>query len=295
MKNFRFTIFLLAIVLTVAGASFGQTKKRTTTKKTTKTTVKTSVAPIKPATPVEEQPAKIEVKKNERPVDASEPLKANSKTNSRQTPAVVENPVYFYEFAQPNFYVTKIFIEHDETGKGKITFMKKDYEESVTDPVQLSPGTLEKIKAAFETLKFLDSKEEYQDLERNYSHLGEIKLKIKKDGRERAAGFNWTKNESAKLLMDEYRRVANQYVWIFDINLARQNQPLESPGLLDTLDGYIRRNEISDPPQMIPFLQKLTNDERIPLIARNHATRLIKEIEKKAEKEKAEKEKENRK
>jgi uncharacterized protein (UPF0147 family) len=35
---------------------------------------------------------------------------------------------------------------------------------------------------------------------------------------------------------------------------------------------------------MILILKELSNDERIPLIARNHATRIIKEIEKKAEK-----------
>ena len=85
--------------------------------------------------------------------------------------------------------------------------------------------------------------------------------------------------------MDEYRRIAQQFVWIFDINVARQNQPLNAPSLIDTLDGYLKRNEISDPPQMIPFLTELSNDERIPLIARNHAAKLIKQIEKDSKKE----------
>jgi hypothetical protein len=289
MRNFRFTILFLAAILTITGLSFGQTKKRGTTKKTTKPVVKTTPTPTK-TTPAEETTnVKVETKKNERPT-TNEPQKANqnSKTNSSETAI---NPVYFYEFAQPNFFVTKIFIEHDEAGKGKITFMKKDYDEAVSDPIELSPATLEKIKAAFQDLKFLDSTENYQDPDRNYSHLGEIKLKMKKGGRERTAGFNWTQNETAKFLMNEYRKIANQFVWIFDINLSRQNQPLESPQLLDILDGYLRRNEISDPPQMIPFLQKLSNDERIPLIARNHATKLVKEIEKKAEKEKEKSEK----
>lgn len=286
MRNFRFTILFLMVMLTVAGLSFGQAKKRqTTTKKPTKQAVKPTPTPIQTTQPAEQENVKTQTKKNERP-GTNEPQKANQ--NTTKNSINVENPVYFYEFAQPNFLVTKIFIEHDEAGKGKITFMKRDFEEAVSDPFQLSPAALEKIKTAFEALKFLDSTENYQDAERNYSHLGDVKLKIKKDGRERTAAFNWTQNENAKLLMDEYRRIANQFVWIFDINLARANQPLEAPGLMDALDGYIRRNEISDPPQMIPFLTKLSNDERIPLIARNHATRLIKEIEKKAEKEKEE-------
>ena len=287
MRNFRFTILFLIAAIAVSSA-FAQAKKRkTTTKKTTKQTVKTTGTPTQTPPVVEDSPAKTETKKNERPT--GELQKQNTKTNSPASAQTTENPVYFYEFAQPKFYVTKVFIEHDETGKGKITFMKSDYEEPVSDPIQLSPATLEKIKTAFLALNFLDSAENYQDEKRNYSHLGEIKLKMKKGGRERIAGFNWTENEDAKFLMNEYRRIANQYVWIFDINLARQNQPLNAPGLLDTLDGYLRRNEISDPPQMIPFLQKLTNDERIPLIARNHATRLISEIEMKEGKEESKK------
>ena len=274
------------VILTVAGLSFGQAKKRqTTNKKNVKQAVKPTPTPVQPTPPVAQENVKIETKKNERP-GTNEPQKVNQ--NAAKSAINVENPVYFYEFAQPNFLVTKIFIEHDEAGKGKITFMKKDFEEAVSDPVQLSPAALEKIKTAFEALDFLNSTENYQDAKRNYSHLGELKFKMKKNGRERAAAFNWTENENAKLLMDEYRRIANQFVWIFDINLARTNQPLEAPGLMDALDGYLRRNEISDPPQMIPFLAKLSSDERIPLIARNHATRLIKEIEKKAEKLKSE-------
>jgi hypothetical protein len=35
---------------------------------------------------------------------------------------------------------------------------------------------------------------------------------------------------------------------------------------------------------MIPFLKELSDDERIPLISRNHAAKLIKQIEKTVEK-----------
>jgi uncharacterized protein (UPF0147 family) len=53
---------------------------------------------------------------------------------------------------------------------------------------------------------------------------------------------------------------------------------------MDRLDSLLKRDEISDPSQMLPLLKELSNDERIPLIARNKAARIIKEIEKKAEK-----------
>ena len=34
-----------------------------------------------------------------------------------------EPPVYFYEFSRPGFVYPRILIEHDEAGKGKISFM----------------------------------------------------------------------------------------------------------------------------------------------------------------------------
>jgi uncharacterized protein (UPF0147 family) len=49
---------------------------------------------------------------------------------------------------------------------------------------------------------------------------------------------------------------------------------------MDALDSLIKRNEISDASQMLPFLKELSSDERLPLIARNHAARIIKTMEK---------------
>ncbi len=49
---------------------------------------------------------------------------------------------------------------------------------------------------------------------------------------------------------------------------------------MDGMDSLIRQNEISDPPHLIPFLTELSNDERLPLMARNHAAKLVKQIEK---------------
>ena len=80
--------------------------------------------------------------------------------------------------------------------------------------------------------------------------------------------------------MDEYRRIANEYTWKFEIDVVRQNQPLQAPGLMTTLDNYLKQNEISDPPHIVPLLTELATDERLPLIARSHAERLVKQIEK---------------
>ncbi len=158
--------------------------------------------------------------------------------------------------------------------------MKKYYDEEVSDPIILSESHIKRIKMLWNNLNFLDSTENYQ-YEKDYSHLGNLKFTMKKDGRERTSEFNWTTNPDAKALADEYRKISNQYIWIFDINVSRENQPLESAKIMNTLDMQIERNEIADPEQMIPFLKELADDERIPLISRNHATRIVKNIEKK--------------
>jgi hypothetical protein len=186
---------------------------------------------------------------------------------------------YFYEFSQPDFVVKKITIEHDENGQGKIYFLKKDWDAPDSDPIQISDTALERIKAAFQALNFLDSTENYQ-YEKDYSHLGNIVIRLRKNGREREVRFNWTENPYARALATEYRRLSNQSLWIFDVNVARINQPLDTPKLMDLLDNYLSRNELSDPRQLLSFLQELANDERIPLIARNKAGKIIAKIEK---------------
>jgi hypothetical protein len=269
MKKFLFPILIFLTISALAISFAAQTKKPS------KQNIRPTPTPTPEVAPTTEKPetapvSKTPTKKNERPTSE------NSSNNSSQTK---DAPNYFYEFSQPAFVVSKILIEHDENGKGKISFIKSISDEVITDPIQLSPVTLEKIQNALAALDFMNSTEDYQ-YEKDYSHLGNITIKIKKDGKEREAKFNWSTNLNARALADEYRRISNQYIWMFDMNVSRVNQPLESPKLMDVIDSYIRRNEISDAAQLIPFLKELGNDERLPLIARNHATRLIKQIEK---------------
>jgi hypothetical protein len=268
MKRFIFTVLILITIAGLAMSFFGQTKKPV--KKNVKPTAATPTPQITPPT-IEVEIVKTPPKKNERPTSGN-----STNNNPVQTK---DAPNYFYEFSQPAFTISKILIEHDENGKGKISFVESISGEMITDPIDVSPAAIERINAALIALNFVDSTEDYQ-YEKDYSHLGNITIKVKKGEKERETKFNWTTNKEAKALSDEYRKISNQYIWMFDINLSRTNQPLESPKLMDVLEGYMRRNEISDAAQLIPFLKELGNDERIPLIARNHATRLISQIEK---------------
>ncbi len=268
-------LLLLTLLCVFSITIFAQTKPRKPKPKPTPKIVATAV--------------KTPPKKNERPAEAvvsdesmpsGEPQKANQTGKSNLRPAAKKPdfvPNYFYEFTQPTFTISQINIAHDENGKGEISFMKQGYDEAVNDPVQVSPAAMERINNALTALNFLDSTESYQ-YEKDYSHLGNIKFKVTKDERTRETKFNWTQNENAKIIADEYRKIGQQYIWMFDITLARENQPLEAPKLLDSLDSLIRRSEVSDAEQMISFLKELSNDERIPLIARNHAMRLVEKI-----------------
>ena len=261
-------ITLAIIILSIVVGADAQTKRRT------RPEPKPAAATPSP-TPVPDAPepvvSKPQPKKNERPSNG------NSTSPAKTQPAT--DPTYFYEFTQPDFDISKIVIEHDEAGKGTITFTKKMFGDAVTDPLEVSPTALERINAAYASLNFLDSNESYQ-YERDYSHLGVMTFRLKRDAKQRSTTFNYTTHKDAKLLADEYRKLANQFVWIFDITVARENQALDAPRQLDSLDSLIRRKEISDPEQLLPLLKDLKNDERIPLIARNHADRLTKQIEK---------------
>ena len=261
-------VLIAAVFLTSAAVA----QKKRANKPVTKKPLVTSVAPI--PTPSPEEPAadvRPETKKNERPVRTAGVVQAVAPNASE--------PTYFYEFAQPDFVISNIVIEHDDAGRGTITFTKKLFGDKVTDPLQVSAAALERINNAFAALNFIDSTESYQ-YEKDYSHLGVSTFKLKKGGKQRTAVFNYTVNKDAKSLSDEYRKLGNQFIWMFDITVARENQPLEAPRLLDALEGYLKRNEISDPKQMLPLLRSMKDDERVPLIARNHATKLAERIEK---------------
>ncbi len=186
---------------------------------------------------------------------------------------------YTYEFAQPDFYISHIVIAHDATGKGTMSFKRRNEAESFTEPLQLSSAALSRVSANWAALDFLNSQESYQ-APKQFPHLGTMHLSMKRGASERTAEFNWTENKQISALVGEYRRIGDQAIFIFDITVARENQPLEAPKIIDRLDIMLARNGISDAQQLVPLLQDLTNDERIPLMARNHVDRLLKKINK---------------
>jgi hypothetical protein len=198
---------------------------------------------------------------------------------SNDTSKNANEPRYAYEFTQPDFDVRRVKIEHDATGRGTLTFERKNEERPLTEPLEISPSAFARIVSAWEALKFLDSQESYQS-DKHFANLGVIRLSMREGGRERTAQFDWTNNEQAAALRREYQRLTDQQLFVFDIEIARQYQPSETVGILKRLEILLDRDDLSDRSRIAPLLSDLSTDERLPLIARNHAARLLKRIEK---------------
>lgn len=220
----------------------------------------------------QEQSAQPQTKHNPRPTEATSAAPPVSHNNP--------DPVkYSYEFTQPKFYVKHIVIEHDANGHGSVTFERLNEDASVSEPLQLSAAALGRITSAWQALQFLDSTTNYQ-ADKQFPHLGTMRIGMERGDRKRVAEFNWTNNDNAATLVSEYRKAADQTILVFDISIARQNQPLNAPKLMEAMESLLTRNALSDPQQLLPLLKELSTDERVPLIARNHALRLIKKIQK---------------
>ena len=220
-----------------------------------------------------------QTKHNQRPNQDQRPNQATSSATPVSHSNSTDPVKYTYEFTQPKFYVKHIMLEHDANGRGTVTFERLNEDTPVTEPIALSASALERITASWQALQFLDSQTDYQS-SKQFPHLGTMRIGMERGDRKRVAEFNWTNNSDAETLVNEYRKAADQAIWIFDIAIARQNQPLNAPKLMEALESLINRNGISDPQQLLPLLKDLSTDEHVPLIARNHALRLIKKIQK---------------
>jgi len=248
-QSFKYLQFLFAGLIVFGAVFFVAAPRLSAQTKTNER--KPESAPSPPATPVQRR------EENKKPPDTTH---------------------YFYEFTQPEFTIRHITIEHDANGVGKITFERKGEETPIEEPINLSMGALGRVLGAWTELRFLESTENYQ-AEKQFPHLGTMRLKMVRDKLNRTAEFNWTNNKTVSFLANEYRRVADQAVLIFDISVARETQPLATPKLMDEFETQMKRNGLSDPQQLVPLLNDISTDEHLPLIARNHAMRLIKKLE----------------
>jgi hypothetical protein len=217
-----------------------------------------------------------QTKRNDRPEPGATPTPTPQRREEKKAPDPTR---YSYEFTKAEFTVSHVLIEHDALGRGKVTCERRGEDTPIVEPVELSMAALGRVLGLWQELRFLDSNENYQTA-KSFAHLGTYKLHMDDTKHERTAEFNWSNNKSAWALAMEYRRVSDQAILIFNIKLAREMQPLNAPSLMNEMESLLNSNGLSDPYQLVPLLTELKTDEHIPLIARNHADRILKKIEK---------------
>jgi hypothetical protein len=238
-------------------------------------------APRPTPTPEQGGPKKVTARPGEGggAEDVPASVKAGAPAKAKEDPNAAR---YVYEFKQPDFYVYFIHIEHDDAGRGQMRFERRSDTEQITEPFELSPAALARVRARWEALQFLEAQANYQG-ERTYPSMGQTRLTVRRGGQERATEFNYSQNADAQGLAEEYRRASEQALFVFDVGVAVESQPLETPKLLGRLEALVGRNYLSDPQQLVPLLRQLSEDERVPLVGRNQAARILKKLEKQAQ------------
>lgn len=185
---------------------------------------------------------------------------------------------YRYTFINERFTTPFQEVEVDESGKGIFRYHRKGSEEIALN-INLSQSLISRIQTLFDMLNFLNSNEEYQH-KKDFSHLGTMTISRSHNGVERNVKFNYTSNEYLNSLTELFRNIATQETRIFELETVRSTDPISTPAQLRLLESELRSKNFADPQKIIPLLQEIRLDEGVPLIARNHADRLIKMINK---------------
>lgn len=185
---------------------------------------------------------------------------------------------YNYLFENPRFTTPVQEVGFDDDGKGEFRFKKKDQDEIVLK-LNLSPELLSHVRTLFNELNFINSDEDYQH-KKDFSHLGVMTITQIRDGKERVVKVNYTDNQPLNRLIEIFRNIATQETRIFELETVRTNDPISTPAQLRLLETELKGKHIADPVRLTPILQDIKLDEAVPLIARNHAERLLQYIQK---------------
>lgn len=185
---------------------------------------------------------------------------------------------YRYLFENERFTTPVQEVEFDGNGRGKFRFVRKGGEE-IVNKLQISAELLAQVQSIFESLNFIERDENYQ-YKKDFSHLGKMTISMARNGRERTTSFNYTDNQSMSRLVEIFRNIAIQETRVFEIETVRSTDPISTPAQMRLLENELKSKHIADPQRLVPLLQDIKMDESVPLIARNHAERLLEMIKK---------------
>ena len=185
---------------------------------------------------------------------------------------------YRYLFENEKFTTPRQEVVFGADGRGEFRFKRKDGEE-IVNPLAVSATLVAQVQGLLDELRFLDSAEDYQ-YKKDFSHLGRVTISLARGGRDRETTFNYTTNPAMNRLVEIFRNIATQETRVFEIETVRATDPISTPAQLRLLETELRSKHIAEPHRLAPLLQEIKLDESVPLIARNHADRLLKEIKK---------------
>ncbi|MCG3145326.1 MAG: hypothetical protein HONDAALG_02916 [Gammaproteobacteria bacterium] len=185
---------------------------------------------------------------------------------------------FHYLFENPRFTTPVQELDFDGSGQGKFRFQRKDSDE-IVNKLALSSEVLSQLQLLFDDLNFLASSENYQH-KKDFSHLGNMTITYSRAGKERTVKFNYTDNQSMNRLSEIFRNIVTQETRVFELEAVLQNDPISTPAQLRFLESELKSNHIADPRRFEPILKTIKLDEGVPLIARNHAERLLQMIRK---------------
>ena len=185
-----------------------------------------------------------------------------------------------YKFEGPRFWLSLIEVDLAADGSGEVRFKRGESDEIINLDFKLMPETIARIRQLYSESQFLNSNEDYQT-KKDFSHLGWVTLSARQGEQERKARYNYTENKAIYELGLIFRAIATQEIHLFDMETAAQYQPLDLPRQLESLENDLRLHNIAEPDRLLQPLRDLAGNDAVPLIARNHAGRIIASIEKK--------------
>ena len=186
---------------------------------------------------------------------------------------------FAYKFENARFYIPLLEIDLAADGSGEVRFKRGESDEILDLKFKLMPSTLARVRRLCMSTQFLTSDADYQD-KKDFSHLGWISISAKQGELSRSVRFNYTLNPEIRELSEIFRAIATQEIHVFDMETAQRYQPLDLPGRLEALENDLRLERLAEPERMLTPLREIAGDDTQPLIARNHASRIIDGINK---------------
>ncbi|HKG23861.1 MAG TPA: hypothetical protein VKC34_18305 [Blastocatellia bacterium] len=202
-----------------------------------------------------------------------------TQSSAAEAPGLAESS-FSYKFENPRFIIPLLEVDVSADGSGQVRFKRGESDEIIDFNLKLTPATLARIRRLLESSRFFGSSEEYQS-KKDFSYLGWMTISARQGERERTVRFNHTTNLEIKELADLFRAIATQGMHLFNIETSQQYQPLDLPGQLQALEDDLRLQRVAEPERMLAVLREIAGNDTAPLIARNHASRLVSAIEKK--------------